>query len=75
MPALREYTGRIGAVGEIGIDAIGDEVSGSLAGIHIQAGGAVSVVVIEKQPAALLVGVVERQGAGAGIIRSPRRAD
>ena len=42
---------------------IGDQVTGSFTGIHVQAGDAPGVVVVEQQAGALLVGVVERLAA------------
>ena len=38
---------------------VGDHVAGGLAGVDVQAGDAPRVVVVEEQPRALLVGVVE----------------
>ena len=45
---------------------VGDQVAGGLAGVHVQAGDAPGVVVVEHQPGALLVGVVEGLAAVVG---------
>ena len=50
------------------LDRVLQQVARGLAGVDVEAGDAVGVVVVEHQPGALLVGVVERQGAGARIV-------
>ena len=69
----RDRAGRDGqradrpAVDERLLDRIVQQVAGGLARVHVQAGDAVRVVVIEHQPGALLVRVEEGERARAGI--------
>ena len=46
---------------------VGEHVAGGLAGVHVEAGDAPRMVVVEHQPRALLVGVEERLRPGARI--------
>ena len=62
------------AVDEILLDGVLQDVRRGLAGVDVEPGDAVGVVVVEHQPGALLVGVIEGQRAGAGIVRRARRA-
>ena len=48
-----------------------EQVTGSFADIDVQTRNAVSMVVVEHQASALLVGPVERHGAVAGVSRGP----
>ncbi|GAM10061.1 hypothetical protein OR1_02348 [Geobacter sp. OR-1] len=56
------------AVDKSGLYRILDEVAGSLAGIDIQAGDPVGMVVIKHQPGALLVCIVIGDCTGAGVV-------
>ena len=52
------------------LGVVGDQVAGGLAGVHVEAGDAPGVVVVEHQPRALLVGVVEGLAAVVGGVAS-----
>ena len=58
MPSPRPAIGAVRA-DQLLLGRVGDEVAGGLAGVHVQAGDAPRVVVVEHQPRALLVRVVE----------------
>ena len=63
----RDLVGRDGAaVDERLSPAVGDQVAGGLTRVHVEARDAPGVVVVEEQPRALLVGVVEGLDAVVG---------
>jgi len=59
------------SVDEVLLDRVLQNVRGGLTGVHIQASDAVGVVVVEHQPLALLVGVVEVSEPGPGSLVAP----
>ena len=60
------------AADQLLLGVIGDQVTSSLAGVHVQAGDTPGVIVVEQQAGALLVGVVEGQAAVVGSIAASR---
>src|SRR5690606_15424236 len=59
---------QVSAIDEVLLDLVAKQVSGSFAGVDVQAGDAKGMVVIEHEPGALLVVVVKGQRTVAGVV-------
>ena len=55
--------GHVGAIDQVLFYLVGQQVACSHASIDIEAGDAVGMVMVEHQPGALIVGIVEGQSA------------